>query len=172
MPVYGVIAMAPYISQQAMLAQMQTIKTARALLVLPSDDEAQPGVDQAPGVSQALSASGAAYMMIDHQVHGHWGGYTADFLPYAGCSTHFFSPRFTPRRGEFQCYRDEMVPMLALFGLPLRGATAVWIGYLDKTGQSVAVVEHRTAAGSTVDVAVGGGLTATSWPSGSRRMTR
>jgi hypothetical protein len=174
-PVYGVIAMVPGIGQpklqaggasdshsadivQYTLAQIRAIRTSRALFVLPPDDELLPGYDQAPAVRQEMNARGLPYMLVDRQVHGHNGGYTPAFWPYASCGVIFFSPSVTPHAGEFQCYRDELVPLLASFGLSLNGVIAAWIGYLDKTGQPVIVLEHRTSAGSTVDFAIGGDL--------------
>ncbi|HEY1721081.1 MAG TPA: alpha/beta hydrolase [Magnetospirillaceae bacterium] len=174
-PVYGVIAMVPGIGQpklqsggtadrnsanivQYTLAQLKGINASRLLLVMPSDDELLPDVDQSPAVRQLMATRGIPYMLVDQQVHGHGAGYSAAFAPYANCAASFFSPSFAPHAGEFHCYHDELPPVLASFGLNLNGATAAWIGYLDKSAQSVVVVERRTQAGSFVDFGIGGSL--------------
>ncbi len=166
-PVYGIIAAAPSKSNvekwradsvQYTLAQLQRIQTSRALFVMSPDDEVMPGFDQAPAARQALDARSMPYIMVDRQVHGYHGVFSEQFWPYANCAISFFSPAVGVPAREFHCYRDELMVLLNAVGETTAGATAIWFGYFDKTGQAVAIIDHRTTAGDSVDCIFGGDL--------------
>lgn len=176
-PAYAVIAMAPSTGQeirnnliadtwtQAIVdetyAEISDLKTQRAILVMPVDDEYLRGADRAPRARELLDAKNISYLMVDKQVHGHGGGYTKEFIPYASCAMWLLDPTTTPKPGEFHCYQDEAKPAIAALGLNPVNAIGAWFGYGEGTGQEITVVQKNGAAGPTVELGWGTGLFST-----------
>jgi len=167
-PVFGVIAFSPNIGQSAyfpadksaarVISDLGSSNAQRTLLVMPSDDEVLPGIDQGSAARAVMNGRGTPYLLVDSQVHGHIGGYTPQMLPYAACSVWFFAPPAQLRAGEFHCYHDEAATVMQSLNMNPGDARRIWMGYVDQAGQPLVIVEHRTAAGSTVDVGIGNDL--------------
>ena len=167
-PTLGVIALSPNAGQSAYFTAAQSVQrvtadlgalaTRRVLLVMPNDNEVLPGANQAAAARQALNGRGISYLIIDSQVHGYYGGYSGEMLPYAGCAALFFSPQATLQPGEFHCYHDEATALLQSFGANESTANRIWMGYVDGAGQPLFIAEHRSNAGETSDFGIGGNL--------------
>ncbi|HEY1721079.1 MAG TPA: alpha/beta fold hydrolase [Magnetospirillaceae bacterium] len=173
-PVYAVIAMAPNSGQDVVNGaisaswsdaiasetydEVRDLKTERAIFVLPTDDEFMRYVDRAPKVRELMAAKPMPFMLIDTQVHGHGGGYSRDFIPYAGCAMWFLDPAAKPKSGEFHCFHDEAAQALSAIGLNPKGASHVWFGYGAASGQEITVVQKVGTSGSVVDMGWGIGL--------------
>ena len=169
-PVFGVLAVAPDLGQSAyfpaeksaerVISDLGSLDARRALLVLPAENQALPGIDMSTPARQALTGRHIPYLLVDSQVHGYWGGYSADIVPYAACSVWFFAPPAAVRPGEFHCYHDEVISVMESLNMHPSEAAHIWMGYVDHTGQPVVIVEHHGSAGETVDIGLGNGLKA------------
>ncbi len=173
-PAFAVVAMAPGSGQEIRNGQItdtwsgaiaqetfeeaRDLKAERAMFVLPTDDEYMRNVDRAPTVRSLLGAKGTPFVMVDSQVHGHGGGYSSAFIPFAACATWFLDPSVRPDRGEFHCARDEAQKVLGEIGLSTAGATRAWFGYSDDSGQEIAIIQKPGENGPIVDMGWGTGL--------------
>ena len=167
-PVFGVLALAPNIGQSSyfppekgaerIINDIGAMNAQRAMIVLPADNQALPGINLSPAARQSLAARGIPYLLLDSQVHGYWGGYSAQMQPYADCAIWFFAPAAAMRRGPFQCYHDEVVTVMQSLNMNPRDAVRIWMGYVDGSGQPMVIVEHHNGAGSTIDLGMGGDL--------------
>ncbi len=164
-PVFGVIAMAPNIGQsvyfpadksaERIISDLGAANMRRSLLVMPPDDEALPGFNQAGAARPVMTGRGIPYLMVDSQVHGHFGGYSRQMLPYAACAAWFFAPQAQVRPGEFHCLHDEAMTVLQSLNMNPGGVAHLWMGYNDGTGQPVVIAEHP---GGTVDIGMGSSI--------------
>jgi len=148
--------------EQHTYEQVEGLKAERAVFVMSPDDELAPNIDRAPHVRELMAAKPGAYMLIDRQVHGHGGGYTPAFTPFASCAQWLLDPDLSPKPGEFHCYRDEIPAMIGALGVKRADAVASWFGYIVPSGEPLILFLRHGTSGSTVDFSFERGLGANS----------
>ena len=183
----GVLALAPTHGSDAGQAESREIyrnldrylleavsaqKGGRIVLLVPPDDQNQPGRPAAAGarLRAALAATGRPHVVFDETlpIHGHLAGYASQFAAwYGGCVLGFLDPAQPATAGETVCRAPDPLPRFLLpadLEQPRPGpdGLASWLGAWEGTitqyrAELLIVVEAVTADTATLVYATGAG---------------